>query len=42
VKADKKAVLYSGIEGQGVLNIYVFGFVLIPIEALGGKTALSY
>jgi hypothetical protein len=22
VKADKKAVLYSGIQGQGVLNIY--------------------
>jgi hypothetical protein len=24
-------VLYCGIRGQGVLNIYLFGFVLIPI-----------
>jgi hypothetical protein len=31
--ADKKAVLYCGIRGQGVVNtsIYLFGFVLIPI-----------
>jgi hypothetical protein len=24
-------LLYSGTRGQGVLNIYPFGFVLIPI-----------
>jgi hypothetical protein len=29
-------VLYCGIRGQGVLNIYLFGFVLIPIPVCGG------
>jgi hypothetical protein len=31
VKADKNAVLYGNIQGQGVLNIYPLGFGLIPI-----------
>jgi hypothetical protein len=31
VKADKKAVLYSDIQGPGVLNSYPLGFGVIPI-----------